>query len=94
MDTEYKFIQHVVAAEGLLERASRDQLIEALKMLSLYFGYVSQRFGDIPDDELLQMTTAAPFSEETQAMVMAGMRKLVGLMTNVLNRGIADETRH
>jgi hypothetical protein len=27
-------------------------------------------------------------------MVMAGMRKLVGLMTNVLNRGFADETRH
>ena len=94
MDTHDPFRDDILAAEGLLEQASREQLIEALKILSLNFGYLTQRHGDVPQEVLVKMTTAGIVTPETRELVIAGMRNLVGLLVHVMNIGDADETRH
>ena len=39
MDTDDEFRQYILVTDALLEQASREQLVEALKILSLNLGY-------------------------------------------------------
>ena len=94
MDTDDEFRQYILVADAFLEQASREQLVEALKLLSLNFGYLVQRYGDVPQDLLLRMTQAATLTEETRDLVITSMRHLLGLLGSILALGDEDETRH
>lgn len=94
MDTDDEFRQYIQVADALLEQATREQLIEALKLLSLNFGYLVQRHGDVPQDVLMAMTTEAPLTDDTRELVIIGMRHLLGLLGLVMDFGDEDETRH
>lgn len=48
MESSDEFRQYILVAEALLEQATRDQLVEALKLLAINFGYLTQRHGDVP----------------------------------------------
>ena len=43
MESNDEFRQYILVAEALLEQATRDQLVEALKLLAINFGYLTQR---------------------------------------------------
>ena len=94
MDTDDEFRQYILVADALLEQASREQLVEALKLLALNLGYLVQRHGDVPQDLLLRMTTADTLTEETRDLVITGMRHLLGLLGSVMELGDENETRH
>ena len=94
MDTDDEFRQYILVADAFLEQASREQLVEALKLLSLNFGYLVQRYGDVPQDLLLRMTQAETLTEEPRDLVITSMRHLLGLLGSILALGDEDETRH
>jgi len=94
MDDDDEFRQYILVAESLLEQATREQLIESLKILSLNFGYLAERFGDVPQDVLVSMTRAPTLTKEGRALVISGMRNLVGILAHVMEIGQDDETRH
>lgn len=58
MEADDEFRHSILTADALLEQASREQLIQALKMLSLNLGYLAHRHGDVPQADLVRMTTA------------------------------------
>ena len=66
MDTDDEFRQYILVTDALLEQASREQLVEALKLLALNMGYLVQRYGDVPQDLLLRMTQAETLTDETR----------------------------
>ena len=94
MQADDEFRHYILAADALLEQATREQLIEALKMLSLNFGYLVQRHGDVPQADLVRMTTAETLTDETRALVIAGMGNLIGVLGHVMAIGDDNETRH
>ena len=94
MDTDDEFRQYILVADALLEQASREQLVEALKLLALNMGYLVQRYSDMPQDLLLRMTQAETPTEETQELVITSMHHLLGLLGSVMAVGDEDETRH
>lgn len=94
METDDEFRHYILVADALLEQATREQLIEALKMLSLNFGYLVQRHGDVPQADLVRMTTAETLTDETRALVMSGMGNLIGVLGHVMAIGDDNETRH
>ena len=93
MDTDDEFRQYILVTDALLEQASREQLVEALKLLALNMGYLVQRYGDVPQDLLLRMTQAE-MTDETRDLVITSMRHLLGLLGSVMAQGVEDETRH
>ena len=93
MDTDDEFRQYILVTDSLLEQASREQLVEALKLLALNMGYLVQRYGDVPQDLLLRMTQAE-MTDETRDLVITSMRHLLGLLGSVMAQGVEDETRH
>ena len=94
MDTDDEFRQYILVTDALLEQASREQLVEALKLLALNMGYLVQRYGDVPQDLLLRMTQAETLTDETRDLVITSMRHLLGLLGSVMAQGVEDETRH
>ena len=92
MEPDNEFRDTLLVATALLEQATRDQLIEALKLISLNYGYLAQHHGDVPQEVLVQMTRAESLTEEAKAMVLTGMRNLAGLMGNVME--LDNETLH
>lgn len=94
MEADDEFRNHILVAETLLEKATREQLIEALKMLSLNFGYLAQRYGDVPHADLVRMTTANTLTADTRELVIAGMGNLIGVLGHVTAAGDDDGTRH
>ncbi len=56
MQANDEFRRSILVADALLEQATREQLVEALNMLSLNFGYLVQRHGDVPQADLVRMT--------------------------------------
>ena len=94
MDTDDEFRQYILVTDALLEQASREQLVEALKILALNMGYLVQRYGDVPQDLLLRMTQAETLTDETRELVITSMRHLLGLLGSVMALGDEDETRH
>jgi hypothetical protein len=89
-----EFHQYILVADTLLEQASHDQLTEALKILALNHGYLVQRHGEVPQDVLLRMTTAATLSAESRDLVVTGLRHLVGLLGHVMEMKDAEATLH
>ena len=94
MEADDEFRHYILTADALLEQATREQLIAALKMLSLNLGFLAQRHGDVPQADLVRMTTAETLTDETRALVIAGMGNLIGILGHVMAMGDENETRH
>ncbi len=94
MDTDDEFGRYILLSEGLLNQASREQLMEALKMLSINYGYLAHRYGDTPQDVLVEMIKNDRVSDEAKAMLKVGLGNLISLLANVMELGDDDETRH
>lgn len=92
MGSNDEFRHYILVADALVKQATRDQLVEALKLLAINFGYLTQRHGGVPQDMLLRKTQADTLTAETRKMVIAGLRQLVGLLGHILEE--PDETRH
>ena len=83
-------------ADQLIDRATRDQLADVVRLLALNIGYYQQRYGDVPQETLLKMVRAETLDEDTLALLVAGMQNLVSALLEVtgLTDELADEPHH
>jgi hypothetical protein len=83
-------------AEQLIEQASKDQLADVARLLALNIGYYHQRYGDVPQEDLLRMVRADTLDEPATALLVHGMQNLVSALAEVM--GLAEdgeeEARH
>jgi hypothetical protein len=84
------FAPYARLADDLIERATKDQL-------ALNIGYYHQRYGDLPQEELLGMVRADTLDEAARALLLHGMQNLVSsALAEVM--GVAEdgeeEARH
>jgi hypothetical protein len=83
-------------ADDLIEKASKDQMAEVARLLALTTGWHHQRYGDVPQAELLAMFSAETLSEEGKTMVLHGMQNLLSALAEVMGvtESGEDEARH
>jgi hypothetical protein len=91
-----QFVAHLRLAERLIEKADKDQLADVARLLALNIGYYQNRYGDVPQDVLLEMVRADALDESGREMVVAGMQNLVSALAEVMGvkDDLQDKTRH
>jgi hypothetical protein len=62
----------------------------------LNIGYYHEKYGDVPQDKLLEMVRAETLDEETKRLLLHGMQNLVSALGEAmgLTDGGDDEPRH
>jgi len=83
-------------ADELIAKATKDELADVARLLALNIGYYHEKYGDVPQDVLVEMVRAGSLDEETLKLLLHGMRNLVSALGEVM--GIAvdgdDEQVH
>jgi hypothetical protein len=83
-------------ADDLIERATKDQLADVARPLALNICWYHQRYGDVPQEDLLGMVRAQTLDEDARALLLHGMQNLVSALAEVM--GVAenggDEAMH
>ena len=90
------FVAYTRLADQLIERATKDQLADVVRLLALNIGYYQQRYGDVPQETLLKMVRAETLDEDTLALMVAGMQNLISALVEVtgLTDELQNESRH
>jgi hypothetical protein len=90
------FISYARAADELIAKASKDELAEIAKLLALNIGWYHQRYGDVPQEELLAMVRAETLGDDGKHLLLHGMENLVSALAEVMGIGEdgEDVARH
>jgi hypothetical protein len=78
------FIAYSRLADDLIERADKDQLADAMKILALNIGWYHQRSGELPQKELLRMVRRETLGEDGKRLLLHGMQNLVSALAEVM----------
>ena len=92
MTSPNDFASYARLADELIEKANKDQLADAVRLLALNIGYYHERYGDVPQEELLKMVRAETLDEDGKRLLLHGMQNLVSALAEVM--GIDYEEVH
>jgi hypothetical protein len=59
-----------------MDRATKDQVVDVARLLALNIGYYHEKYGDVPQEELLRLVRAETLDERTQQLLLHGMQNL------------------
>jgi hypothetical protein len=64
--------------------------------LALNIGYCHERYGDVPQEELLRLVRAETLDERTAQLLLHGMQNLVSALTEVMGVTLegGEDARH
>ena len=90
------FVSYARFADQLIERATKEQLADVVRLLALNIGYYQRRYGDVPQETLLKMVRAETLDDDTLALLSSGMQNLISALLEVtgLTDDLVDEPRH
>ena len=78
--------------DQLIEKASKQDIAEAARLLAVNLAHYKMKYGELPLDETLAMIAIEKPNAEQTEMLVNGMNNLVGVLANVV-MGL-DEPRH
>lgn len=81
-------------ADELIAKATKYQPADLARLLSLNIGYYHEKYGDVPQEELLRMVRAATLNDESQRLLLHGMQNLVSALGEVMGLREEDEAKH
>ena len=81
------FISYAFAVDELIAKASKEQLAEVAKLLALNIGWYHQRYGDVPQDELLAMVKGEMQGDDGKRLLLHGMENLISALAEVMRIG-------
>jgi hypothetical protein len=83
-------------ADELIGRTTKEQLADVARLLALNIAWYHERYGDVPEEELLTMVRTEMLTDETQRLLLHGMQDLVSALGEVMGvRESGDEqARH
>lgn len=90
------FTAYAHLADELIGQASKSQLADVARLLALNIGWYRQRFGEVPQEELLRMVRADTLGDDGKRLLLHGMRNLVSALAEVMGIGEdgEGEARH
>ena len=71
LDTKTEeFTVYARLADDLIERATKAQLADVARLLALNIGWYHQRYGDVPQEELVGMVRADSLDANPRALLL------------------------
>ncbi len=81
------FTAYARLADELIAKATKNQLADVARLLALNIGYYHEKYGDVPQEELLRLIRAETLDERTQTLLQHGMQNLVSALAEVTGVG-------
>jgi hypothetical protein len=90
------YLAYVQLADQLIERASKEDLADVARILALHIGWYHQRYGDVPQDDLVRLVRSETLQDEGKRLMLHGMQNLVSALTHVMDvtETGEEESRH
>jgi hypothetical protein len=70
-------------ADELIARTSKEELADVARLLAINLGYYYERFGEVPQDTLMEMVRAETLNQEQTGVSVAGMKNLISAVMEV-----------
>jgi len=88
-----RFLSYLQIADELIARTSKEDLADVACLLAINLGYYSERYGEVPQDELMELVRAETLSDEHAGLAAAGMKNLIAAVIEVtgLQYSIGDD---
>ncbi|MDP4028400.1 MAG: hypothetical protein Q8P42_05470 [Gallionella sp.] len=86
------FATYYTLADRLIEKVTKDDLAETVRLLALNIAHYQSIYGELPLGDTLSMLGNAQPNDEQLEILNSGMEILVGVLGNVVS-GI-DQERH
>jgi hypothetical protein len=86
------FAKYNKLADYLIEKASKEDVAEAARLLAMNIAHYQSKYGKMPLDETLALIGMTKPNEEQLQFMADGMEILIGVLGNVVS-GIGEE-RH
>lgn len=81
------------AADQLVRIATKDELAEALRMVSMNLAHYQSRYGELPLDETLSIAYTEEPNEAQLQLTADGMEVMIGILGNVM-QGLEPQSSH
>jgi len=79
-----KFRLYAAIADDMLESATQDELVEALKILALNLAAYKAQFGEMSQTEAIETLRSNEIGEGMAARLTESMLQLIGVMRTVI----------
>lgn len=83
-----------LGADRLLNRATPDQLKEAVELLAFKYSYFVHRYGEMCLNDLQALAKTDPLGPEMQAIHLESDRTIVSALSTLMGIGNEEPTRH
>jgi len=83
------FAAYARLADDLINRATKEQVADVARLLALNIGYDHEKYGDVPQEELLGMVRAETLDDEGRRLLLHGMQNFRGPDLASLNQGVS-----
>lgn len=70
-------------ADELIAQTSKDQLADVARLLAINLGYYVERYGEVPQDELMELVRVETLNDEHTGLAAAGMKNLIAALMEV-----------
>ena len=79
--------------DKLIQHASKEEIADVARLLAINLGYYYQQYGEVPQDELLELIKTEQLNHEQTGVSVAGMKNLIAALMEVtgLDYTIDDE---
>jgi hypothetical protein len=78
------FSAYAGLADGLIEKATTEQIADVARLLALYIGWYHERYDDVPQEELLGLVRTETLSDESKRLLLHGMQNLGAALAEVV----------
>jgi hypothetical protein len=85
-----RFRQYSALADEMLQRATHDELVEALKILALNLEAYKERFGELPQPEVLDTLRSDEIGSGMANRLTGTMAQIIGVMRSVMTPDTGD----
>lgn len=81
------------AADQLVRIATKEELAEALRLVSMNLAHYKSRYGELPLDETLAIADADEPNEAQLQLSVDGMEVMIGILGSVV-QGLEPQSSH
>ena len=79
-----RFQLYAALAEDMLQGATHDELVEALKIVALNLAAYKAQFGEMPQTKIIETLRSNEIGEGMAARLAESMLQLIGVMRTVI----------
>ena len=75
-----RFAEYLNTSDLLLEKASKEEVADAVRVLAFHLGHYRIRYGDLPTTESLHLLTTEKITDEMAVTLVSGLEALIEVL--------------